>query len=76
MSIQYISFTRQGKGGTVLGGESALAHVLATFIRSLYAQIFGKLICNFSETKTATPSLLVEDSLSANILRRWQIMCK
>lgn len=62
----------------MLGGESALAHVLATFIRSLYAQIFGKLICNFSETKMEmeTPSLLVEDSLSANILRRWQIMCK
>lgn len=73
MSIQYISFTRQGKGDCA-GGKSALAHVLATFMRSLYAQIFGKLICNFSET--ATPSLLVEDSLSANILRRWQIMCK
>lgn len=68
-------------GEYVLASSSiGIAHVLATFIRSLCAQIFGKLICNFSETEREaepkTPSLLVEDSLSANILRRSQIMCK
>lgn len=95
-SIHFIYSTiciGEGKGkGTVLGeyvlasSSIGIAHVLATFIRSLCAQIFGKLICNFSETERETeteteaepktPSLLVEDSLSANILRRSQIMCK